>query len=175
VQKKRLRAGWLVLLALVIAGVVAFAVSDTVRLVVCSIASAYIYGFPTDSDRADARAIRERIATVHRFTRNSISQPDRPPVFSNPGSKMILSLPTLIQVYDVKDHAEQDKIAEALRQLAAEKRLKPFELRFYDHENWVLNGNLGERGPENQLRRLRITADRVRDVAGQKVITYPAP
>jgi hypothetical protein len=161
--------------ALLIVGVVAFALSDSVRFVVCSAAGAYIYGFPSESDRTEAQLIREKITSVHHFTRNSISQPDRAPVFSNPGSKMLLTQPTVVQVYDVKDRAEQDKIAEALRDLVTEKKFKPFELCFYDHENWIVDGNFGGRGPETQLRQLRITAHGIRDIAGQKVITYPTP
>jgi hypothetical protein len=175
VHKKRVRTGWVVLFALLVAGVIAFAVSDTVRFVVCSAAGAYLYGFPSDSDRAEAQEIREKIASVHYFTRNSPSQPDQPPVFSNPGSKMLLTQPTVIQVYDVRDRAEQDHIAEVLKELVAEKKFKPFELCFYDHENWVVDGNVGGRGPETQLRRLRITAHGIRDIAGQQVITYPTP
>jgi hypothetical protein len=175
VQKTRLRTAGLILLAFFAVAGIPFAASDSVRFVVCSAVEAFVYGFPTERDRADAQMISEKIVSVHHFTRNSLSQPEQPPVFSNPGSKMLLSLSAVIQVYDVQDRSEQDKIANALRQLAAEKKLKPFKLCFYDHENWVVNGSSGERGPETQLRCLRITADRVHDVAGQKAITYPTP
>jgi hypothetical protein len=175
VQKRRSRTGWVILLVLLAAGVAVFAVSDSVRFVVCSTVGALVYGFPSDSDWADARMISEEIVSVHHFTQNSLSQPEKPPVFSNPGSAMLLTLPAMIQVYDVQDHAEQDKIASALREMAAEKKLKPFKLCFYDHENWVVDGSAGGRGPETQLRCLRITADRIHDVAGQKVTAYPTP
>ena len=174
-QKKRSRTGWVILLALLAAGVAVFAVSDSVRFVVCSAVDALVYGFPSASDWADARMISEEIVSVHHFTHNSLSQPEKPPVFSNPGSAMLLTLPAVIQVYDVQDHTEQDKIAAALREMAAEKKLKPFKLCFYDHENWVVDGSAGGRGPETQLRCLRITADRIHDVAGQKIIAYPTP
>jgi hypothetical protein len=175
VQKKRSRTGWVILLALLVAGVAVFAVSDSVRFVVCSAADALVYGFPSDRDWEEARMISEEIVNVHHFTHNSLSQPDKPPVFSNPGSATLLTLPAVIQVYDVQDRAEQDKIAVALREMAAKEKLKPFRLCFYDHENWVVDGSAGGRGPETQLRCLRITADRIHDVAGQKVITYPTP
>jgi hypothetical protein len=119
--------------------------------------------------------IREEILTVHHFTHNSRSQPAQPPVFSNPGSKMLFRLAAVIQVYDVQDRAEQDKIAIALKELSAEKGLRPFKLCFYDHENWIVDGNLGLRGSETQLRCLRIAADRIREVSGQQVISYPSP
>lgn len=112
---------------------------------------------------------------MHHFAHNSLSQPQKPPVFSNPGSQMLLTFPAAIEVYDVRDRAEQDKIANALRELLVERELKPLKLCFYDHENWVVDGNEGTRGSETQLRCLRITADRVHDVAGEKVITYPTP
>ena len=174
-QKKRSRTGWMILLALLLVGVTVFAASDSVRFVVCSAVGTFVYGFPSESDRAEAQIIREKIVSVHHFMHNSVSQPEKPPVFSNPGSAMLLTLPTVIQVYDVQDRAEQDKIAAALREMAAEEKLKPFKLCFYDHENWVVDGFAGGRGSETQLRCLRITADRIYDVAGQKVITYPTP
>jgi hypothetical protein len=60
-------------------------------------------------------------------------------------------------------------------ELTAEKKLRPFKLCFYDHENWIGDGNAGWRGAETQLRCLRITAERARDVSGQKLITYRIP
>jgi hypothetical protein len=175
VQRTRLRTSALVLLAFFAIGAIAFAASETARFVVCSTVGALIYGFPSESDQAETQMIRAEILTVHHFSHNSLSQPEQPPVFSNPGSKMLFRLPSVIQVYDVQDRTEQDKIAAALRDLAIQKKLKPFKLCFYDHENWVVDGSTGGRGPETQLRCLRITADRVDNVAGQKVITYPTP
>jgi hypothetical protein len=88
---------------------------------------------------------------------------------------MLLTLPAEIGVYDVQDRAEQDKIASALRELTAKKKLKPFKICFYDHENWIRHGNAGWRGAETQLRCLRISADHARDVSGQKSIPYQIP
>jgi hypothetical protein len=135
----------MILLALLVVGVAVFAVSDSVRFVVCSAVGAFVYGFPSESDRAEAQMIREKIVSVHHFMHNSVSQPEKPPVFSNPGSAMLLTLPTVIQVYDVQDRTEQDKIAAALREMAAEEKLKAFKLCFYDHENWVVGGSAGGR------------------------------
>jgi hypothetical protein len=119
--------------------------------------------------------IQKKIVSVHHFTHNSLSQPEELPVFGNAGSQMLLTLPAEIQVYDVQDRAEQDKIAAALKELAMEKRFKPCKLCFYDHENWIVDGNRGSRGSETQLRCLRITADRIHEVARKKIITYPMP
>jgi hypothetical protein len=134
-----------------------------------------VYGFPSESDRTEANAIIDEVSTLHEFTHNSLSQPARAPVFAAVGSKMILTRPTEITVYDVQDRVEQDRIAEALKHFSLKKKLKPFRVCFYDHENWQVNGNSGQRGPETQLRCIGIASDRVRDVAGQKLITYPVP
>jgi hypothetical protein len=175
VQRTRLRTGAIIILALLATGGIAFAASDSVRFVVCSTLQALIYGFPSDSDRAETQMIRDEIVRVHPFAHNSVSQPHEPPVFSNPGSKMLLRLPAEIEVYDVSDRAEQDKIATALKNLSAQKRLSPFKLCYYDHENWIVDGNLGARGPETQLRCLRIMTNGIRDLSGQQIITYPVP
>jgi hypothetical protein len=119
--------------------------------------------------------IRDEILIVHHFSHNSLSQPEQPPVFSNPGSKMLFRLPSVIQIYDVQDRAEQDKIAAALKEFAIQKKLKPFKLCFYDRENWIVIDSSGRRGPETQLRCLGIAGERIDDVAGEKVITYPTP
>jgi hypothetical protein len=162
-------------LAILLTCAVVLAVSDSVRFVVFSIADYVVYGFPSESDRAEGDAIIDKVSTVHHFTHNSLSQPASPPVFAEAGSRMILTRPPEITVYDVQDRTEQNRIAEALKQFSLEKKLKPFRVCFYDHENWKMDGNVGQRGPETQLRCLAITTDRVRDVAGQKQITYPVP
>jgi hypothetical protein len=138
-----------------------------------------VYGFPSDSDRAEAKAIIDKVSTVHQFRHNSLSRPERPPVFAHAGSTMILTRPTEITIYDVQDRGEQDRIAQGLKEFSLEKKLKPFRVCFYDHENWITYGhpgvNVGERGSETQLRCVAVASDRVRDVAGQKQITYPVP
>jgi hypothetical protein len=175
VKKTRLRTASLILLAFLAVAGIPLVASDSVRFVVCSAVGALVYGFPSPGDRAELEMIQQKIVSVHHFTHNSLSRPEELPVFGNAGSKMLLTLPAEIGVYDVQDRAEQDKIAAALKELAMEKRFKPFKLCFYDHENWIVEGNLGSRGPETQLRCLRIAADRIRDVSGQKLITYPTP
>jgi hypothetical protein len=175
VQEKRIRTGRVVFLAILATCVVVLAASDCVRFVVFSMADYLVYGFPNESDRAEADAIIDEVATVYAFTHNSLSQPARAPVFAAVGSKRILSRPTEITVYDVQDRVEQDRIAEALKQFSMRRKLKPFRVCFYDHENWQLSGNSGQRGSETQLRCIGILSDRVRDIAGQKPITYPVP
>jgi hypothetical protein len=163
------------LLASVLVGGIAFAASDSVRFVVCSTLGAILYGFPSDKDWSDAEDICEKIRSVHHFTRDLASKPGQAPVFSTAGSKQLLRNPTVIYVYDVQDDTEQNKIVSALEQLAADEHIPPFKVCFYDHENWIVSGNVGERGPENQLRCVRVTAGRARELSGPKVITYPIP
>ena len=174
-QRKRIRIGWIVLFATLLTCTVVLAASDSVRFVVFSIADYIVYSLPNETDRAEAEAIVEKVSSVHHFAHNSPSQPAGPPVFAEAGSSMILTRSTEITVYDVQDRTEQNRIAEALKQFSLEEKLKPFRVCFYDHENWKMDGNVGQRGPETQLRCLAITTDRVRDVAGQKQITYPVP
>jgi hypothetical protein len=162
-------------LAILITCVVVLAASDSVRFVVFSLADYVVYGFPSDRDRTEAETIIDKVSTVHQFTHNSLSQPAGAPVFGEAGSEMVLTRPAEITVYDVQDRAEQDKIAGALRQFSLEKKLKPFRVCFYDHENWQVDGNSGQRGPETRLRCIAVAGDRVRDISGQKLITYPVP
>jgi len=175
VRRNRIQIGWVVLLAILLTCAVVLAASDSARFVVFSIADYVVYGFPSETDRAQAEAIINKVSTVHHFTHDSLSQPAGPPVFAEAGSKMILTRPTEITVYDVQDRTEQNRIAEALKEFSLEKKLKPFRVCFYDHENWIMDGNAGQRGSETQLRCLGVTNDRVRDVAGQKQVTYPEP
>lgn len=161
--------------ALLLIVTVAFIVSDTVRFVVLSTYAALVYGFPSETDRTNAKMIFEEITSVHHFIRDSTSQPGKPAVFFEVGSKQLLRTLTVFRVYDVQDRAEQDKIASAVQQLAAKRHLPLFNLCFYDHENWIQSGGFGERGSENQLRCSRITEEQAREISGAKLITYPSP
>ena len=163
-----------VFIILLVISSVAFFLSDTVRFVVLSTCGALVYGFPSESDRANAEMIRDRITSVHHFILDSRSQPGKPPVFFQVGSKQLLRAPTVVHVYDVETRDEQDTIAAALQKLTVEKHLPPFNLCFYDYENWIQSGGFGERGSETQLRCLRIAEDSVREISGRKVITYPS-
>ena len=174
-RNTRLRNALLTLLAFYGIVGIAFSASDTVRFVACSMTQAIVYGLPTESDRAQALIMRDEVTKVHQFAHTSLPQPGQPPVFCTPGSKMLLSSPTSISVYDVRDRAEQDKIAGTLAKLVAQRTTKPCKLCFFDHENWIVEGNLGMRSSETQLRCVRITADQVQEVSGRKLITYPAP
>jgi hypothetical protein len=172
VPNEPLRNAFLTLLAFFAITGIAFAISDTVRLIVCSALQVLVYGLPTDSDRAQAQRIRNEIVSTHHFAHTSLSQPGQPPVFYSPGSKMLLTLPAVVHVYDVQDRTEQDRIAAALMSFVAKKQSKPCKICFYDRENWIIDGNSGTRGLETQLRCVRITADRVQDISGQKIINY---
>jgi hypothetical protein len=104
-----------------------------------------------------------------------VIDPDRPPVFGKAGSSRLLTQSTTIDVYDVLDSADQDRIIGAIRSLVAEQKFRPVDLCFLEHENWIVTANSGERDPETQLRRVRVTRNGVRDQSGQRLITYPSP
>jgi hypothetical protein len=99
-----------------------------------------------------------------------------PPIYVDPGSGAILTLPPLITVSEIKDRAEQDQVIAAVEAVMRDQKLKRVDLRFMDHENWIVtnytNGSVGKRGPELQLRRVRISQNGVREQGGEKTITY---
>ncbi len=86
---------------------------------------------------------------------------------------MILTQPTAVVVYEIRDRAEQDRVIAAVQAVVRERKFRAVDLRFMDHKNWVVHGNVGERGPELQLRRVRITQKSTREEGGVKTITYP--
>jgi len=167
---------WFVVSAsLVLAGVIVLAKSDSVRFVVCSTAQLFIYGMPQPQDVEEADEITKIITVAHSFTQNSLSQPDRAPVFSNAGSMMFLTQPTQIEVYGIRDRAEQDRVISTVKDAVRDKKFKPVDLQFMDDENWIVRGNGGERGSELQLRRVRVSQGGTHELSGQKMITYPVP
>jgi hypothetical protein len=117
------RPWFVVAAALVLAGVIVFAKSDSVRFVVCSTAQLFIYGMPQPQDVQEANEITKMIATAHRFTQNSVSQPDRAPVFSNAGSMMFLTQSTQIEVYGIRDRAEQDRVISTVKDAVRDKKI----------------------------------------------------
>jgi len=169
------RPWFLVTAAIVFAAAMAFVVSDAVRFVVCSTAQLLVYGMPQPEDVNESDQLTKLITTVHHFAHNSIAQPDRPPMYSNPGSKMLLTQPCEIGIYGVTDRTEQDKIIEVVKDTMRDRKFKPVDLRFIDHENWLADENSGERGPELQLRRVRISLAGTLEEGGEKMITYPLP
>jgi hypothetical protein len=131
-----------------------------------------------DVDKAAAlgKAVTSKTTSIHRFVHNSATQPDRPPISVNPGSRAILVQPPEIDMYEIKDRAEQDKVIAAVQAVMHEQKLKRVDLRFMDHENWIVTeytkATVGERGPELQLRRVRISQGHVQEEGGEKTITY---
>jgi len=123
-----------------------------------------------DVDRAAAlvKAATPKITSIHRFPRNSMSRPDAPPIFVQPGAIQ----PPVTKVYEIKNRTEQDRIIVALQTVMRDQKLKRVDLQFMDHENWIVDGNVGKRGPELQLRRVRISQGRVQEDGGEKTITY---
>jgi hypothetical protein len=169
-----------------LAGVAALALSDTARYVAEMTVDASTYGITSGKDvnkaRALADAVISKITAVHRFVRNSATRPGRPPISVSPGSRAILTKPPVIIVYDIKDRREQDKIIAAVQATMRDQKLRQVDLQFMDHENWIVTeypkasiggiANTGERGPELQLRRVRIRQDGIKEKGGQKTITY---
>ncbi len=174
-NKRRLRIALIVVVALFIAVGVPFAVSDTVRFVVLGVVGASLYGWPGEKDRQQLDAIIHTITAVHTFERNSVVAPARPPVFGEPGSARVITQPTTIEVYDIQDRAEQDRIIGAIRAILADPSFKPVDLQFLDHENWITTPKSGQRGPETRLRCVHITSGGIRDDPRQKLITYRHP
>jgi len=52
------------------------------------------------------------------------------------------------------------------------QKLKRIDLQFMNHENWIVDGNIGKRDPELQLRQVRLTPTSIREEGGEKMIKY---
>jgi hypothetical protein len=117
-----------------LSGALAFALSDTVRFVVCSIAAIVFYGNPSQMDRQNAQFIADGITAAHHFTQNSVSQPSRPPLFWTPASSGLLSQPAAFQIYDIRERSEQEKVIDAVKAAIASSKVKAVDIRFLDHE-----------------------------------------
>ncbi len=79
---------WVCTIVLVL-GVAAFALSDSVRYVVIMTIASVTYGITTarDVDKAAAlqQAVVSKTTAIHRFVRDSKNYPGRPPISVNPG------------------------------------------------------------------------------------------
>jgi hypothetical protein len=132
-------------------------------------------------DRQNAQFIADGITAAHHFTQNSVSQPSRPPLFWTPASSRLLSQPAAFQIYDIRERSAQDKVIDAVKAAIASSKVKAVDIRFLDHENWVIRrypwgGSSGERGPETQLRRVLVTSGSIHDDdQRERPITYPSP
>ena len=135
-----------------------------------------------DKAAALEKAVTSKTTSIHRFVHNSATRPGMPPISVNPGSRAILTQPPEIIVHEIKDRAEQDKVIAAVQAVMREQKLKRVDLRFMDQENWIVTNypnasvgeiaSMGERGPELQLRRVRISQRHVQEDGGEKTITY---
>ena len=178
-QLKAHRAGALrttvfIIAALLLIGALSFAFSDTVRFVVSTLGQYAVFGQPSEKDREDAKAMVDQITTVHHFEMNSRSKPGQPPVFVSAGSRLLLTQPTAIQIYDVLDSAEQDHIITALQSFIRTRNLPPVRVQFFVYENWIQNGGFGSRGSETQIRRIYVDAKHIKEEAGTEQINYPS-
>jgi hypothetical protein len=189
---ERRRAGWLkrpwfwVCALVLLGGVAALALSDTVRYVAGMTVVAFTYGITTagDVDKAAAleKAVTSKITAIHHFVRSSAAQPDRPPIAVTPGSEAIFTQPAEITVYEITDRTEQDKVIAAVQAVVRDQKVKRVDLQFMDHENWIVTNypnagigkiaSEGKRGPELQLRRVRVSQDNFKEEGGEKTITY---
>jgi hypothetical protein len=182
----RRRTNWLkrpwfwVSTLVLLAGVAAFALSDEIRYVAGMTVVACTYGITSgeDVDKAAAleKAVTSKTTSIHRFVRNSVTLPDRPPIYVNPGSRAILTQPPVIIVHDIKDRGEQDRVIAAVEAVMRDQKLKRVDLQFMDHENWTVSeytsASIGKRGPELQLRRVRVSQGHFQEEGGEKTITY---
>jgi hypothetical protein len=170
---------WVVTLML-LAGVAALALSEEIRYVAGMTLVACTYGITSgkDVDKAAAleKAVTSKTTAIHRFVRNSAYYQDRPPVYVTPGSQAILTQWPEIIIHDITDRGEQDRVIAAVQATIREQKLKQVDLQFMDHENWIVTkytkATIGERGPEQQLRRVRIRQDAIKEEGGPKTITY---
>ena len=182
-----LKRPWLWVCTIVlVSGVAAFALSGSVRYVVIMTIASVTYGITTARDVDKAAALQQAVVSktkaIHRFVRDSMNYPDRPPISVNPGSRAIFTQPPEIIVHDIKDRAEQDKVIAAVQAVMREQKLTRVDLQFMDKENWIVTnypnasigeiGSEGKRGPELQLRRVRISQGHVQEDGGEKTITY---
>jgi hypothetical protein len=144
------------------------------------------YGITTagDVDKAAAleHALVSKTMAIHKFVRDSTTRPGSPPIGVNPGSRAILTQPPEIVIYEIKDRTEQDKVIAVVQAVMLEQKLKRVDLQFMDKENWIVtnypNAGMGEiasegkRGPELQLRRVRVSQQHVQEDGSEKTITY---
>src|SRR5919201_5065097 len=115
-----LKPPWLWVFTIVLlAGVTAFVLSGTVRYVVVMTIASVTYGITTagDVDKAAAleKAVVNKTTAIHQFVRDSATYPGRPPISVTPGSRALLTQPPQIDIYEIKDRAEQNKVIAAVQ------------------------------------------------------------
>ncbi len=180
-QTRWLKRPWFWVSTIVLlAAVAAFALSEEIRYVAGMTVVAFTYGITSAEDVDQAAALEKTVisktTSIHPFVRNSMTRPNSPPIGVTPGSRAILTLPPLITIYTITDRGEQDKVIATVQAVMRDQKLKRVDLQFMDHENWIVtdypNASIGKRGPELQLRRVRISQDHVKEESGEKTITY---
>ena len=169
---RKFRVAVVLLAALVIAGV---AWPDMSLFLLAGTFGELLYSYPSEKDYSEASQLRDEITRKDAPPRQSTVVPGDLPVSVTAGSRQILTNPTEVVIYYVTDRAQQDRIVEEIRLFRAEHHSLPIEIQFMESENWIATGNVGQRGPETQLRRVRISGKGVQEQAGKRVITYPIP
>ena len=165
----KFRIALVLLVALVIAGL---AWPDMTLFLLAGTFGPLLCGVPSQKDESDATELADEIIKKDVPQHISMVAPGAKPAGVMAGSRQILTVPTRLIVYYVTDRTQQDRIVEAVRLFRAEHRSLPIDIQFMESENWIVNGNVGERGPETQLRRVMVTQKGVREKAGKRVITY---
>jgi len=169
---RKFRVALLLLAALLIAGV---AWSDMTLFLLAGTFGELLCGYPSEKDYSEATELRDEISKKDPPAQRSSVRPGDVPIFVTAGSRQILTNPTELVIYYITDRAQQDRIVEDARLFRAEHNSLPIEIQFIESENWIVTGNMGDRGPETQLRRVRISGQGVQEQAGKRVITYPIP
>lgn len=139
---------------------------DYILLVVVGTSVEIVAGHPSKQDRADALEVCQAIDSHHNFTRSLAALPGRSPVFCNPGSRSLITVPIKVRIYYVTSRDDQDKLIRELERLRKTKNLKPIKVNFYAEENWIPYGPArstedgpwqgGRRGPEHPIREVTI-------------------
>jgi hypothetical protein len=170
------RPRFLIPLIILLIAIIALVVSRPIRTFVSAAVGFILYGITSAHDVNEAAgiktAITNAVTAIHHFDRNSAIQPDKPPISVIPGSRLILRQPPIITIYEISNRPEQDKVIAAIESVMRERKFNPIDVRFMDHENWISSENWGERGPELQLRRVRISQNCIREQGGKQMITY---
>lgn len=136
---------------------IAYAASDTFRFMISSSVDYLLYGVPSQQNRDEAELVIKAITRAHHFVRYSTSQPATPPAFAEAGSSKLLTRPMEVDIYEVHAAPDQDRIIAAVRELERVREIGPVDLRFYDHENWIVTKEGDEeRGGEMLLRQVKL-------------------
>jgi len=165
---RKFRLALVLLAALVITG---FAWPDMTLFLFAGTFGELLCGYPSEKDYADATQLADEINKDLAKQRPMVT-PGANPAGVTAGSHQIITVPTKLVIYYVTDRTQQDRIIEHVRLYRAEHSSLPIDIQFMESENWIVNGNVGRRGSETQVRRVLVTQKGLREKAGKRKITY---